>query len=108
MRIEATGGGITHVTDTVIVANDTGFHRVEYEAKFDGRDYPTKGGAVETYALKLDDPATVERVGKIKGSVVTTDTWKLSRDGNTLTITSKGNVEGSAFSNVQVFERSTE
>jgi hypothetical protein len=106
MRIEATsGGGITHVTDTVIVANDTGFHRVEYEAKFDGRDYSAKGGAVETYALKLDDPLTLERVGKIKGSVVQTDTWKLSRDGNTLTITSKGNVEGAAFSNVQVFER---
>ena len=47
----------------------------------------------------------IERVGKIKGAVVETSTWKLSPDGKTLTITTKGKIEGQDYSNTQLFER---
>ena len=107
MLSRGTDGAITHVTDTQIVANDTGFHRVEYTAKFDGKDYPVMGGAIETYALKRVDATTVERVGKIKGQAVETATWKLSPDGRTMTVSTQGRIESekAEYKNVQVFER---
>jgi hypothetical protein len=92
--------------DTSVVANDTGFYRVEYNARFDERDYPSQGGAVETFSLKRVDERTFERTGKVKGQVVETGTWTLSADGLTLTVTQKGNFgEGARYTNTQVFER---
>jgi hypothetical protein len=101
----AAEGASAFTIDTQIVANDTGFHRVEYTAKPDGKDYPTKGGAVETFAVKRVDATTLERVGKIKGQVVENGTWKISPDGTTMIVTTKGSIEGAAYSNTQVFER---
>ena len=106
MHIEPTAdGALSYVIDTQIVANDTGVFRVEYTAKSDAKDYPAKGGAIETFALKRVDPTTVERTGKIKGAIVETATWKLAPDGKTLTITTKGKIEGQDYSNTQLFER---
>jgi len=51
------------------------------------------------------DPLTIERTGKIKGAVVETGVWALSPDGKVLTVTTKGDVNGAKYSNVQVFER---
>jgi hypothetical protein len=101
----AADGALNYSIDTQIVANDTGFFRVEYAAKPDGKDYPAKGGAIETFAVKRVDATTLERVGKIKGGVVETATWKLSPDGKTITITTKGKIEGQDYSNTQLFER---
>jgi hypothetical protein len=101
----AANGALAHQIDTQIVANDTGFFRLEYTAPPDGKDYPAKGGAVETFSLKRVDPLTIERTGKIKGAVVETGVWKLSPDGKVLTITTQGDVNGAKYSNVQVFER---
>jgi hypothetical protein len=55
--------------------------------------------------LNRVDPLTLERVGKIKGAVVETGTWKPSPDGTLLTITTTGDVDGAKYSNTQVFER---
>jgi hypothetical protein len=103
--VQGTDGQMSFTIDTQIVANDTGFHRVEYAARFDTKDYPSKGGAVETFALNRLDERTFERTGKIKGMVVETGTWKLSEDGTTLTITQKGSVDGATYTNTQVFDR---
>jgi hypothetical protein len=110
MVIEPAGGGIRHITDTQIVANDSGVFRTEYTAQFDGKDVPIKGGVLETVSLKRLDDHTFERTGKIKGDVVETSTWKLSPDGKTLTVTTKGKVpqgQGAPaeYSNTQLFER---
>jgi hypothetical protein len=102
---EADNGALAHQIDTQIVANDTGFLRVEYTAAPDGKDYPSVGSAIETFSLRRVDDTTVERLGKIKGQVVETGTWKLSDDGRTLTITTKGDVGDEQYSSVQVFER---
>jgi hypothetical protein len=106
IRITAgANGALAHQIDTQIVANDTGFLRVEYTAAPDGRDNPASGGAIETYALRRVDATTMERIGKIKGQVVETGTWTVSDDGRTLTITTKGDVGDAKYSNAQVFER---
>jgi hypothetical protein len=91
--------------DTSVVANDTGFYRVEYTGRFDERENPSQGGAVETFALRRIDERTFERTGRIKGQVVETGTWTLSNDGLTLTVTQKGSIDGATYSNTQVFER---
>ena len=53
MMFEAVGGGVKHTTDTQVVANDTGFYRVEYTAAFDGREYPVVGStAFDHVALR--------------------------------------------------------
>jgi hypothetical protein len=106
MRIkQEANGALAYQIDTQIVANDTGFLRVEYTAAPDGKDYPSAGSAIETFTLRRVDDLTVERIGKIKGQVVETGTWKLSEDGRTLTITTRGDVGDAKYSNVQVFER---
>jgi hypothetical protein len=102
---QAADGALAHQIDTQIVANDTGFFRMEYTARPDGQDYPAKGGAIETVSLKRVDPLTIERTGKIKGAVVETGVWTLSPDGRVLTVTTRGDVNGAKYSNVQVFER---
>jgi hypothetical protein len=99
------GGSYKQTTDTQVVANDTGVHRQEIVFKVDGSDYQTRGGAIETYSFKQIDASTFERVGKIKGQVVETATYKLSADGKVLTVASKGKIEGESWDNVQVFDR---
>jgi hypothetical protein len=106
MRFQsAPDGALTHVIDTRVGAGDSGFHRVEYTARFDGRDYPTKGGAIETFSLRRVDANTIERTGKIKGQVVETATWTLSPDGKVMTVSASGTMEGASYKNLQVFER---
>jgi hypothetical protein len=107
MRFQnAPDGTLTHIIDTRIGAGDSGFHRVEYTARFDGRDYSTRGGAIETFSLRRIDANTVERIGKIKGQVVETATWTLSADGKVMTVAASGAIERETYKNVQVFERS--
>lgn len=101
----ATDGSLKQTTDTQIVANDTGMHRQEITFKIDGKDYETRGGAIESFAFRQIDAGTFERVGKIKAQVVETATYKLSADGKLLTIASKGQIGDDKWDNVQVFER---
>jgi hypothetical protein len=109
MRFQnAPDGSLTHVIDTRIGAGDSGFHRVEYTAKLDGSDYPTRGGAIDTVSLRRIDANTIERTGKIKGQVVETATWTLSADGKVMTVSASGKMEGASYQNLQVFERTGE
>ena len=103
--VQTPDGAITHTIDTQIVANDTGFHRVEYSFRFDGGDYPARGGAVETFSLRRTDEKTVERIGKIDGDTVETAVWRLSADDKMLTVTTEGDIDGNTYRNTQVFER---
>jgi hypothetical protein len=106
MTFEPAGGGVRHITDTQVVANDTGFYRVEYTAAFDGRDVPVVGStAFDRVALRQLDVSTYERVGKDRGEIVETSTYKLSANGRELTVTVDGRSQGIEYHNVQVFER---
>jgi hypothetical protein len=105
MQLDASADGLHHIVDTRPMANDSGYDRIEYTAKFDGKDYPIAGATVETVSIKRIDPRTVERVGKTKGQVVETVTMKVSPDSNTLTMTVKGTTNRLSYSSTQVFER---
>ena len=81
-----------------------------YSAHFDGKDYPytysgTEGNLTHI-ALKRVDRYTWEAVNKGKGTVMNVGTNTVSKDGKTLTYTSKGtNAQGQPTTAVQVFEK---
>jgi hypothetical protein len=106
MTFEAVSGGLRHTTDTQVVANDTGFYRVEYTAAPDGREAPVLGStAFDRVTLRQIDATTYERLGKDRGDVVETSTYKVSADGRQLTATVDGRSQGVEYHNVQIFER---
>ena len=78
---------------------------IDYTAKFDGKDYPITGTGLDTVSLKRIDSHTIERTGKVRGKVTETCTMKVSPDGKTLTLTIKGDFNGTDYSSVQVFHR---
>jgi len=91
-KIEAVEGGI-HMVNEGLVGQDQIF-RVEFTAKFDGKDYPWKGtiggkpfSAVDTIAYQKIDDYTYQVTEKAKGQVTDTQKWVVSKDGKTRTVT---------------------
>jgi hypothetical protein len=80
---------------------------VEYTAKYDGKDYPVTGSPdFDAISLKHVDAATAEATLKKGGKVVQTSKRVVSKDGKTLTLTTKGtNAKGQAVNNVTVFDK---
>jgi hypothetical protein len=57
-----------------------------YTAKFDGNEYPVKGGYSDyTVSLKRLGDRSFELTGKLKGKLNAVETWTVSNDGKTLT-----------------------
>jgi hypothetical protein len=109
---EMVGGALRHVTETQSRFQNErsatglgGRDRVEYTAKFDGREYPISNSFLSTVSLKRIDSHTTERTGKVRGEVVETSTRQVSADGKTLTITTMGINDGMEYDSVQVFDR---
>ena len=109
---EMVGDAIRHVTVTRSrwqnENNPTGLggtDRVEYTAKLDRQDYPITNSFLSRVSLRRIDARTIERTGKLNGEAVERSTRTVSRDGRTLTITTKGTNDGGPYSSVQVFER---
>jgi len=106
MTFEQSGDAVKHTTDTQLMTNATNFIRVEYTAKFDGKEYPVDtSSTMDRVAFERIDERTLRRVAKDRGKVVETDTLTLSPDGQELTMKSDGTGQGVEFHNVQVFER---
>ena len=101
--IEGKDGGMSFVQKTVTDRGNT--VQIEFAAKYDGKDVPVTGSQLDTVALKKIDANTVERSGKIKSAVVETMTLKLSNGGKTLTMTTKGSIDGDDYSSTQIFDR---
>jgi hypothetical protein len=78
-----------------------------YTANFDGKNYPLTGSpTADTVSLKRVDAHTTERTDKKGDKVITTLRRVVSRDGKTMTVTTKGtNAEGQAVNNVIVFDK---
>jgi hypothetical protein len=100
---ELTPAGIRHTTDTVVANGST--DRVEYTARYDGKDVQIVNSFLWTVSLKRIDARTIERSGKVMGMVVETSTRTVSSDGQTLTIRTNGTSSGNEYSSVQVFTR---
>jgi hypothetical protein len=96
-------GGLKHITETVIANGST--DRVEYTAKYDGKDVPISNSFLWTVSVKRVDGRKTERSGKVNGQVVETSTRTVSPDGQTLTIVTSGTNDGNEYSSTQVFTR---
>lgn len=104
MTFTAVSGGLKQAITTTTNADIT--YELVYTAKFDGKDYPADvASAFNTIEMKRLDPRTVERIGKVKGTVVETETYSVSRDGRTLSVKQEGENNGVPFKTAQVFER---
>ena len=80
---------------------------VQFTAKYDGKDYPVTGSPdFDAISLRRVNAVTVNATLKKGGKVVQTSKRVVSKDGKTLTLTTKGtNAKGQAVNNVTVFDK---
>ncbi len=103
MTFEMSDKGMTHSTKTPNLFG--GSANIVYTAKFDGKDYEILGTGLDTVSLKRVNANTIERTGKESGKMSETAVMKVSPDGKTLTINTKGNFRGQEYSSMQIFVR---
>ena len=79
----------------------------EFTINYDGKDRPMTGNPdADTLSLKRVDALTTEFTQKRAGKVVMTGTRIISRDGKTMTITTKGtDATGRTINDVAAFEK---
>jgi hypothetical protein len=102
---EARGAGIRRSGQTIGANGETSSW--EYSANYDGKDYPLKGHpAADTIAVNRVDEYTTEATLKKNGQVVSTARRVVSKDGKTMTITSKGrNAQGQPAQTTAIYDR---
>jgi hypothetical protein len=102
---EASDGGIK-VTATGERQDGTPI-KSTYTAKYDGKGYPVTGAPYDTIAIKqVDDNTFTVTTKQASGKFQTTGRVVVSKDGKTMTATSKGtNTEGQEFTSEFVWEK---
>jgi hypothetical protein len=105
VTVEPSGQG-EKVTTEFVNADGTRT-ATEYTANFDGKDYPLTGSQIaDTVSLKRSNARTTVRTDKKGGKVAQTLRRVVSKDGKTMTVTTKGtNAQGQAVNNVALFEK---
>ena len=103
MIFEATDNGLTCTIITENIQRYTA--ESKYTAHFDGKDVSIDNSTLDFVSLRRMDANTMERTGKRLGKAVETATMKVSPDGKTLTVTTKGAIDGDNYSSTQVFKR---
>jgi len=80
---------------------------VHYDARYDGKDYDIVGSAGgNKIALRRIDALTTESIQKRDGKPAITATRRVSRDGSTLTVETKGTLpDGQVIDATMVFVR---
>ena len=101
--IEAKGAGISFLQKTVTERGNT--VQSDFTANYDSKDVPITGSQLDTVALKRVNATTSERSGKIRGQVAETVTMTLSNGGKTLTIVTKGSIEGDDYNSTQIYSK---
>ncbi len=98
---------MTSTVTTEFVNADGTRTATEYTANFDGKDYPLTGSQIaDTVSLKRSNARTTVRTDKKGGKVAQTLRRVVSKDGKTMTVTTKGtNAQGQAVNNVALFEK---
>ena len=88
-------------------AGDGNPMHLEFDARFDGKDYPIRGIPwADMQSARWVDARTPQLIQKKGGQVMMTVTCKVSTDGKTRTCTMKGKDEqGRNVSNVVVFDK---
>jgi hypothetical protein len=105
VKVEPSGQG-EKVTAEFVNADGTRTTTL-YTANFDGKDNPLTGSQIaDTVSLKRIDARTTDRTDKKGGKVAQTLRRVVSKDGKTMTVTTKGtNAQGQAVNNVAVFAK---
>lgn len=105
VKFEKAGRG-TAVTSEV-VGPDGRIARSSYTAFYDGKRHPIVGSAsADSVSFKRIDAWTVERTDTKAGSFTATVTRVLSRNGKTLTVTTKAfDAQGRAVVGITVYDR---
>jgi hypothetical protein len=105
VKVEPSGQG-EKVTAEFVNADGTRT-TTQYTANFDGKDNPLTGSQIaDTVSLKRIDARTTDRTDKKGGKVAQTLRRVVSKDGKTMTVTTKGtNAQGQAVNNVAVFAK---
>lgn len=103
---ELSSDGVEKMTATGVSA-DKKPTLVKYEARYDGKDYDMTGSSGgDKVSLRRIDPLTTESTQKRDGKPTVVAVRKVSADGRTLTVTSKGTTPaGQVIDAVQIFER---
>ena len=105
---EDAGGGLVKSTHTTVSADGKESLTI-YAAKFDGREYPveTKGSSTPgSIAFHVVDAYSESFVLKRGGKVATTGNTMVSKDGKTLTITTRSpGAQGRESNNINVYEK---
>jgi hypothetical protein len=80
---------------------------IDYTTTYDGKDSPVKGAAAyDTVSTKRVDANTSETIRKKDGKQVQTATRKISADGKTMTVTTRGKDEsGRTLNTVAVYDK---
>jgi hypothetical protein len=105
IRYEPSANGFVFTLDGV-GTNGQPTHVVA-KAAFDGKEYPLEGAAQKTLRVyRRIDTHTFEETDSVAGKVTLTRRVTVSKDGKTLTVTSKGtNAQGQRQNNVIVYEK---
>ncbi len=106
LKIEAWGDdGLKYLADGV--GADGKPTHAEFQAKYDGKDYPFKGNPdADTLAYKRIDANALEATLKLKGKLTITAKAVVSKDGKTRTVTQVGtNAQGQAVNITSVYEK---
>ncbi len=106
LKIEAWGDDGVKYTADGTSADDKPTH-AEFEAKYDGKDYPFKGNPdADSISYKRIDANTVEATTKLKGKAAITAKVTVSPDGKTRTVTQTGkDAQGRDVNNVSVYDK---
>jgi len=108
VKSDALEGEVGGVKVTVDIVDYTGktIH-YDYIARYDGKDYPTRGDPNrDATALKKIDDYTFEQTNKKGGKVTTTSKIVYARDGKSRTMTTVGtNPRGQKVNNTIVWDR---
>ena len=105
--IQAAGAGIKHTVDTVN-ADGTVRRIWEFSGNYDGKDNPITGtsGNGDVVAATRFDANTTRYIFKKDGKVTVTQTFVVSANGKTMTVTAAStDAQGKTVENVRLFEK---
>ena len=106
LKIEAWGDDGVKYTADGVGADGKPTH-AEFQAKYDGKDYPFKGNPdADMLSYKRIDANTLQATTKLNGKATITAKAVVSADGKTRTVTQVGtNAQGQLLSITSVYER---
>lgn len=105
LKIEAVGQGEKVTSESVSATGEQ--TTTEYTAEYDGKPHPLKGSNIaDMVTVKRIDTHTTERTDTKAGKVMMSYHRVVSKDGKTMTVTTKGvNAQGQSTDSTVVFEK---